>query len=276
MKGQGWLDFSSGAVTGPHISPSIPPLQLGSSCTGGDPSGWEFSLLPALSCEVLLYWEKRKKPPFCGSISNPGSNPRGGERQSRVWLGVGGHPFAVPLCSPVTPDATGSLWLLTPVFCPQMHRLALTEDAKELVPVRASKFPHCQVENFPEYRKPFQGKAGFKSLSAPPHLCKEEGGEASTLWTVLPETKASSSAVKHMPASPATSPIPSQTQENGALDGEPLQGWRALKKEGCVQIFSPSYPASSRNPAGPEVSWKPVKWNLCFIQARVSISFSHH
>lgn len=131
----------------------------------------------------------------------------------------GSHPsslLCLPLlCCQLTPDATGSLWLLMPILCPQIHYWPNQGNTKQLVPGGVSKSPHPWVENFPEYMKNCQGKAGEVPFS-------------STLGMMLRTSKTDSgcqdlvsSTVSHTPTPPAMGLSPPQTQGTGqgSLEG---------------------------------------------------------
>lgn len=77
---------------------------------------------PALCCQALLPQGGRGKLPSCDRIFSSGGHPeggrgRGGRACAGPGLGYGGA--ALPLLSAVTPHATGSLRLFSPIFRPR-------------------------------------------------------------------------------------------------------------------------------------------------------------
>lgn len=171
----------------PQLSLNIPLSHLGSSYTGGGPSAYEHSLPPSLSCEALLHWGEAEET-FGGSIFSSGGNPRGWGEPCWVCSMPGSHPsslLCLPLlCCQLTPDATGSLWLLMPILCPQIHYWPNQGNTKQLVPGGVPKSPHPWVENFPEYMKTCQGKAGWSPLQL--HSRYDAKKQQNWLWVPGP------------------------------------------------------------------------------------------
>ena len=155
--------------------------------------------------------------------------PGGGGEAGGHALGPGWGTGVPPLCRPSFALRCNSTCNRLPPALhsnlpPQIHLLALTRGARELVPIRASRFPHCQVENFPQYRRTSRGRRGSRPLQLHCTGMARRRGRPAPWEQFRPRLRqVAGQCHTRLPRQPPA-PSPPQTPENGALDGDPLKG----------------------------------------------------